>query len=102
MNETVASDILEAAMLADDTKVMAKPVAQDDSLHYLDRCHAETLVLYSPVGAPGIRFDGNHSSTSIMLLLPASRGRITMSSSSATDPPAVDPNYYATNVVALL
>ena len=42
---------------------------------------------------PFIPLDGSHISTSVVILLPTSRGSITLAS---TNPTAIDPNYYAT------
>ena len=42
--------------------------------------------------------DGSIIATSTMLLLPSSRGTVTLASTSTTDPPIIDPNYYSTHV----
>ncbi|KAH8163869.1 hypothetical protein CIB48_g4374 [Xylaria polymorpha] len=56
----------------------------------------EILTAYVVPGIPGIPIDGTHISTSTMLLLPTSRGTVTIRSSSPTDLPRVQPNYLST------
>ena len=50
------------------------------------RCLVETMVVYSPVGAP-VAVDGSLVTTSVMLLLPTSRGSVQIVSSSPLDSP---------------
>lgn len=56
----------------------------------------EALTLYVPPGIPGIPMDGTHIATSTMLLLPTSRGTVTIRSANARDQPLVRPNYFST------
>ncbi|KAI0204442.1 GMC oxidoreductase [Astrocystis sublimbata] len=56
----------------------------------------EVLTAYVVPGIPGIPIDGTHISTSTMLLLPTSRGTVTIRSSSPADLPRVQPNYLST------
>lgn len=63
-----------------------------------DRNLAETFTIYSPAGVPGVPTDGTHVATSTMLLLPTSRGRVSISSSSHSDPPKIDPGYFITEL----
>ncbi|KAI1660715.1 putative GMC oxidoreductase [Daldinia decipiens] len=58
----------------------------------------EVLTAYVVPGIPGIPIDGSHISTSTMLLLPTSRGKVTIRSSSPTDLPSVQPNYLSTQM----
>ncbi|KAI1409708.1 GMC oxidoreductase [Hypoxylon sp. FL1857] len=58
----------------------------------------EVLTAYVVPGIPGIPIDGSHIATSTMLLLPTSRGTVTIRSSSATDLPRVQPNYLSTQL----
>ncbi|CAJ2511031.1 Uu.00g066560.m01.CDS01 [Anthostomella pinea] len=51
---------------------------------------------YVVPGIPGIPVDGTHISTSTMLLLPTSRGTVTIRSSSPADLPRIQPNYLST------
>ncbi|MCJ1448188.1 MAG: hypothetical protein MMC23_008702 [Stictis urceolatum] len=60
------------------------------------RVHTETFVVYVPPGIPGIPMDGTHVATSTLLLLPTSRGSVSISSASPTEAPLIDPNYYDT------
>ena len=53
----------------------------------------EVLVVYIPPGLPGIPIDGTHIATSTMLLLPSSRGTVSISSSSPNDPPKIQPHH---------
>ncbi|POS76691.1 hypothetical protein DHEL01_v204909 [Diaporthe helianthi] len=56
----------------------------------------EVLTLYVPPGIPGIPMDGTHIATSTMLLLPTSRGSVTIRSTDIQDPPLIRPNYLST------
>ncbi|KAF2462573.1 choline dehydrogenase [Lindgomyces ingoldianus] len=58
----------------------------------------EVLVVYVTPGIPGIPVDGTHIATSTMLLLPTSRGTVSLSSSSPNDPPKIQPNYLSTEL----
>ena len=65
------------------------------------RCRVETMIVYAPAGAAHVKLqlpmDGTHVASSVMLLLPTSRGHISLASASIADPPVIDPNYYATS-----
>lgn len=96
VKEGIPTAILSTALRADSVSdVEAKALLQPK------RCHLETMILYAPAGAEhvGLKLpmDGTHVSSSVMLLLPTSRGKISLASASATDPPIIDPNYYATS-----
>ena len=69
----------------------------DQSLMDPAKSLVETMVFYSPVGAP-VPVDGSYIATSTMLLAPTSRGILQIVSSSPKDPPAIDPNFYDTEV----
>ncbi|KAF3018852.1 hypothetical protein E8E14_007075 [Neopestalotiopsis sp. 37M] len=56
----------------------------------------EILTAYVPPGIPGIPVDGTHIATSTMLLLPTSRGSVSIRSDKPSDPPVVRPNYLST------
>ncbi|KAI0382852.1 hypothetical protein F5Y04DRAFT_252461 [Hypomontagnella monticulosa] len=56
----------------------------------------EVLTAYIVPGIPGIPIDGTHIATSTMLLLPTSRGTVTIRSSSPTDLLRIQPNYLST------
>ena len=58
----------------------------------------EVLTAYVVPGIPGIPIDGTHLATSTMLLLPTSRGSVTIRSNSPTDLPRVQPNYLSTQL----
>ncbi|KID93768.1 glucose dehydrogenase, partial [Metarhizium majus ARSEF 297] len=56
----------------------------------------EVITVYAPPGIPGIPVDGTHIATSTMLLRPTSRGVVSIRSSSPSDPPRIQPNYFST------
>ncbi len=74
--------------------------SQSHPLLHPERCHTETVVTYGPERAAmvglNIPFDGSHITTPVLLLTPTSRGSIDISSSKISDPPLIDPNYFAT------
>lgn len=94
VNEALPSNLLEPATRADIAEGNTESIAQSGSLLDPGRCHVETLIVYSTVGTPP---DGTQITSSVMLLLPTSRGSVTITSASPTDPPAINPNDYATN-----
>lgn len=94
VNEAVPAKLLEPALQADNAEAGQISAAQSRALLDPRRCHIETLILYSTVGAPP---DGTQIMSSTMLLLPTSRGSVSLTSASPTDPPAINPNDYATH-----
>ncbi|KAI1430378.1 choline dehydrogenase [Xylaria sp. FL1777] len=58
----------------------------------------EIITAYVPPGIPGIPVDGTHIATSTMLLLPTSRGTVSIRSSSPDDLPRIQPNYFSTSL----
>lgn len=60
----------------------------------------EILTLYVPPGIPGIPIDGTHIATSTMLLLPTSRGTVSLASgpTSAGASPCIRPDYFSTQL----
>ena len=64
------------------------------------RCHLETSIYYLPAGAEYVGLelpqDGLHIASSLILMLPTSRGRVSLASASINDPPCIDPQYYTT------
>ncbi|KAI4265520.1 MAG: hypothetical protein L6R38_009360 [Xanthoria sp. 2 TBL-2021] len=93
VNEGTPSDLLMSAMQSD----AANGKMNDQSLMDPAKSFVETMVFYSPVGAP-VPVDGSYIATSTMLLAPTSRGSLQIVSSSPKDPPAIDPNFYDTEV----
>lgn len=61
-----------------------------------DRNLWEVVVVYVPPGIPGIPVDGTHIATSTMMLLPTSRGTVSIRSRNPADPPCIQPNYFST------
>ncbi|RYP67414.1 hypothetical protein DL771_007245 [Monosporascus sp. 5C6A] len=82
----VVSERLPAEIL---TKHESKGEKQKRNLY-------EVLTVYVPPGIPGIPVDGTHIATSTMLLLPTSRGTVSIRSSNPNDPPCIQPNYFST------
>ncbi|KAL8744100.1 MAG: hypothetical protein Q9190_003618 [Brigantiaea leucoxantha] len=91
VNGGVPLHLLEPALRAD----AANGKLSDVSLLEPKRCHIETMVVCSPVGAP-VPMDGSYIATSVMLLVPTSRGSVSIVSTSPDDAPAIDPNFYDT------
>ncbi|KAI1409261.1 choline dehydrogenase [Hypoxylon sp. FL1857] len=56
----------------------------------------EVITVYVPPGIPGIPVDGTHIATSTMLLLPNSRGAVSIRSGNIEDAPRIQPNYFST------
>ena len=92
-NEGTPPNLLQPAFDAD----AKSGKVTDQSLLNPNRCLIETLVMYSPVGAP-VPTDGTFIATSVMLLLPTSRGSLHILSASPLDAPAIDPNFYDTEI----
>ncbi|KAI4263966.1 MAG: hypothetical protein L6R42_000909 [Xanthoria sp. 1 TBL-2021] len=93
VNEGTPSDLLMSAMQSD----AANGKMNDQSLMDPAKSFVETMVFYSPVGAP-VPVDGSYIATSTMLLAPTSRGSLQIVSSSPKDPPVIDPNFYDTEI----
>ena len=91
VNEGIGPNLLQQALKAD----AKKGKETDQSLLSPKRCLTETMVVYSPLGAP-VPTDGSYLATSVMLLLPTSRGSVYITSASPMDAPAIDPNFYDT------
>ncbi|KAL8947727.1 MAG: hypothetical protein Q9222_006023 [Ikaeria aurantiellina] len=66
------------------------------------RSHYEILPMYAPTEVPltdmNVPFDGSIISIGLINLLPTSRGTVTLASTDPSAHPAIDPNYYATEV----
>ncbi|KAI1175283.1 GMC oxidoreductase [Nemania sp. FL0916] len=75
---------------------LPKMIDEEPKPGWEKRSAFEVLTAYIIPGIRGIPTDGSHISTSTMLLLPTSRGVITLRSSSPTDPPRIYPNYLTT------
>ncbi|KAL1966803.1 hypothetical protein VTN77DRAFT_3768 [Rasamsonia byssochlamydoides] len=97
VNQAVPAETLEKAIAADEANPATKSTGVDfRALLAPGRSHVESIVMYGPLGAPGVPMDGTYVATSVMLQLPTSRGSISIKSASPSDPPSIDPNYYAT------
>jgi choline dehydrogenase-like flavoprotein len=93
--ESIPKDVLKAAIKKDEGKTPT-------SCHPLlktERAFMETLVIYAAGAAdPVIQLNGSHILTTIVGLLPTSRGTVTLASNNAADFPIINPNYYTTEV----
>jgi choline dehydrogenase-like flavoprotein len=74
---------------------------EDTTCHVLlnpPRAHTESYMIYetSYQSNPTRPMGGSHVTTSIMALLPTSRGTVKLASSDPSVPPLYDPNYYST------
>ncbi|KAJ5183210.1 alcohol oxidase [Penicillium capsulatum] len=73
--------------------------AQDPYLQE-PRGNVEMMVAYAPIAGSGsgfrVPFDGNHISSPVALLLPTSRGSITLASTDPLADPVLDPRYLDT------
>lgn len=96
VNEAVPSDLLKPAVEEDNSGTPTVSEAHNLSLLQPSRPHLETAVIYGSAGVPGIPVNGTIIASSVMLLIPTSRGSISISSASAADRPVLDPNYYST------
>ncbi|KAL8636697.1 MAG: hypothetical protein Q9228_005938 [Teloschistes exilis] len=65
-----------------------------DALLEPGRCFLEMLVLYHPLSAP-VPADGSYISSSVMLTLPSSRGRISIPKDRLDTHPVIEPNYFS-------
>ena len=90
INDSVPAPLLKQALQADNEEQQQHP------LLHPSRSHLEITVLYAAMGLP-VPMDGSIIATSTMLSLPTSRGTVTLSSTSANDPPVIDPKYYSTH-----
>jgi choline dehydrogenase-like flavoprotein len=92
---SVPKDRLDFAAGADGTSL--------ETLYGPDpRAHVEILTAYAPLGSGGggfkLPFDGTHIATAVILLLPTSRGKVTLASTDPEEDPIIDPNYLSTEV----
>ena len=93
VTQSVPHDGLKRALARDDGEI-------EDSHPLLSppRSHTETLVVYAAANKaqPLIPMDGSHLTSTVIGLLPTSRGTITLASTDPTATPLIDPNYFAT------
>ncbi|KAH8586971.1 glucose-methanol-choline oxidoreductase-like protein [Bisporella sp. PMI_857] len=87
VNEALPTSLVQQAL--------AKDKDSSDVQALSERPHIETMVVYHPL-APGIPVDGSYVGTSVMLLLPTSRGTVKIASALPKDKPVIDANYFDT------
>ncbi|KAL3475778.1 putative glucose dehydrogenase [Aspergillus californicus] len=95
INQEVPASTLEPSVRKD---ALSGHGATADSVLIPNRPLVETLAVYAPAGAPGVPMDGSFIMTSVMLLATTSRGTVSISSNSPTDPPVINSNYFDTEV----
>lgn len=88
VNEAVPAHFFKPALEADEENER-----RQQSLLHPSCSHVETTILYASVALP-VPLDGTIITSSTMLLIPTSRGTVTLSSASVNDPPIINPNYY--------
>ena len=83
-----------AATLGEDSYTDVESASLSSSL----RCHLCTYIQYvgASRAAPSIPMDGSHITTNVLVMLPTSRGSVTLASKDPRSPPDIDFNYYAT------
>ncbi|KAF4633138.1 hypothetical protein G7Y89_g4993 [Cudoniella acicularis] len=93
ITRTVPHGGLKKALTADEGQV-------DDQhpLLYPPRSHTESFLVYvaGNPSDPVVILDGMHITTTVMGMLPASRGTVKLASTDPATPPLIDNNYYAT------
>ena len=91
--QTVPAKGLEAAKAADRANNQAIAESLDEG-----RCFTESLLVYAAANPdnPTIPLDGTHVTSTVAIMLPSSRGSVTLKSKDPTEHPAIDHNYYAT------
>jgi choline dehydrogenase-like flavoprotein len=91
--QTVPHEGMKAALSLDEGNV-----TDSHPLLSPPRTHTESYMIYAAANAadPVIVADGSHVTTTIMSMLPTSRGSIKLASTDPTVPPLYDINYYAT------
>ena len=97
VNESIPLHILDPAVQADNQLASKSGKEHSLSLLHPARSYVETTILYAPAGATNLPMNGKYIASSVMLCLPTSRGSVTISSASPTEPPVIDSNYYDTN-----
>ena len=98
VNDAVPLATLSQALQIDEAQGKEQPTAGRSRILADDpsRSHTQTFIVYSTLGIPGIPVDGSIITTSTTLLTPTSRGTISLASTNPSDPPTIDPNFYAT------
>ena len=95
VTQSVPHEGLKKALTMDEGKI-------EDSHPLLTptRSFIECFLVYVGANAksPSIPMDGSHITSSVVGLLPTSRGSVTLASTDSTALPRIDPNYYATEV----
>lgn len=97
--ESAPSSLLAPTLSKDDPSTSSSDLSTHPHL-FPPRSHYEILPMYAPTEVPltnmNIPLDSSIISIGILNLLPTSRGSVTLATTSPTDPPLIDPNYYTT------
>jgi choline dehydrogenase-like flavoprotein len=93
ITQTMPHDGLKAALAKEE-----EVVTDSHPLLSPPRSHTESFLLYVAENKadPIVPTDGSHVTTTVMTMLPTSRGTVTLASRDPAAPPWIDPNYYAT------
>ncbi|CZR59982.1 related to alcohol oxidase [Phialocephala subalpina] len=96
VTSTVPINGLKAAIQQDE----GYPPSPNNPLLVRTRSFLESLVLYATGSAsdPVVPTDGTHIGTSLIGLMPTSRGTVTLNMTNPADAPIIDPNYFSTEV----
>ena len=95
ITQSVPRPGLEKAMTIDEGDL-----DDEHSLLTAERSFTESFVVYAGANAekPSIPLDGSHVTSTVLGLLPTSRGSVTLVENDPARPPLIDPNYNATEV----
>ncbi|KAF2804349.1 glucose dehydrogenase [Mytilinidion resinicola] len=94
--ESLPTDQLIAAITKDEGKVPSS----SHPLLATKRSFMETLIIYAGASAadPVIQYNGSHIISTMVGLLPTSRGTVKLASTNPADHPIIDPQYFTTEV----
>lgn len=95
VTQSVPHEGLKMALTMDDGQI-----EKSHPLLTPPRSFIESLLVYAGANAtsPSIPMDGSHITSTVVGLLPTSRGSVTLASTDSTASPRIDPHYYATEV----
>ena len=97
-SKLAAAIVADAPLQAEAAKAGQPPVS--NPLDPPGRAQVEFMFAYTVLGRGNPAFtaqvDGTHISSAVLLLLPSSRGSITLASRKPTDDPIINPNYFST------
>jgi len=100
VTQSVPYEGLKKALLVDEGNTEEGNIDNSHPLLTPTRSFIEYLVVYVGANAtdPTIPMDGSHITSTVVGLLPTSRGSVTLASSDPAASPHIDPNYFATEI----